>query len=61
MGPRLTYGLWFEPERNLVAVTPPPDIMPYLEEAAKTFAGILFWRTLTTVFSIIRTAHDRLN
>ncbi|KAI1455449.1 hypothetical protein F4805DRAFT_273736 [Annulohypoxylon moriforme] len=41
--PRLDYGLWFDAGRFLRIDSPPLDIVPYLGEGMKTFAGRLFW------------------
>jgi hypothetical protein len=45
MSPRLTYGLWFEPDRFMQLSHAPPDLMPYLGDGERTFAGMLFWGT----------------
>jgi hypothetical protein len=56
--PRLTYGLWWEPERPVWTNDPPPDIMPFLTSSyAQPFACTLFWRTLVTGHAVISAWH----
>ncbi|KAK4446607.1 hypothetical protein QBC34DRAFT_146809 [Podospora aff. communis PSN243] len=43
VSPRLTYGLWFEPDRAIRIVHPPHDIMPYVGEGMRSLAGTVFW------------------
>ncbi|KAK0629557.1 hypothetical protein B0T17DRAFT_653174 [Bombardia bombarda] len=46
ISPRLTYGLWIEPDRALRMVSPPRDIVPYLGDGIHTLAGALYWAGL---------------
>ncbi|KAK5656700.1 hypothetical protein OQA88_4246 [Cercophora sp. LCS_1] len=43
MSPRLTYGLWFEPDRAIRIVQPPTDIIPYVGDNMRSLAGAIFW------------------
>ena len=50
--PRLTYGLWIEPERPIQINDPFPDIVSFLREGYTTFAGTLFWRSMALSFAV---------
>ncbi|KAH6971651.1 hypothetical protein BKA56DRAFT_594692 [Ilyonectria sp. MPI-CAGE-AT-0026] len=41
--PRLTSGAWLDPMHYTRSPLPPEDIIPYLGNGSKTFAGRLFW------------------
>ncbi|KAK3377528.1 hypothetical protein B0H63DRAFT_220125 [Podospora didyma] len=55
MSPRLTYGLWFEPERMFRVLRPPLDIVPFLGDGMYTFAGAVFWSGMGYALSALRT------
>ena len=50
--PRLTYGLWIEPDRHIQVNSPFPDIISFLKEGSATFAGALFWRSMAISFAV---------
>ncbi|KAI2619001.1 hypothetical protein GGS26DRAFT_595689 [Hypomontagnella submonticulosa] len=41
--PRLKCGLWISDIYYMQITIPPDDILPYIGDGAKTFAGIIFW------------------
>ena len=49
--PRLTYGLWLEPERHIHINSPPPDIVPFLGPGADTFGAAVYWRAMGIAFA----------
>ncbi|KAK1760156.1 hypothetical protein QBC47DRAFT_355367 [Echria macrotheca] len=55
MSPRMTYGLWFEPDRNIRIVQPPQDIIPYVGEGMRTLAGAIFWTGMGHSLNALRT------
>ncbi len=55
MSPRLTYGLWFEPDRAIRIVHPPRDIVPYVGDGMRSFAGAIFWTGMGLSLKALRT------
>ncbi|KAK3374198.1 hypothetical protein B0T24DRAFT_289613 [Lasiosphaeria ovina] len=54
LSPRLTYGLWFEPDRALKVVHAPPDIVPFLGEGVYSFGGAVFWTSASYALPALR-------
>ncbi|KAL7622589.1 hypothetical protein AAE478_008098 [Parahypoxylon ruwenzoriense] len=44
---------WFEPDRAIHLVNPPPDIVPYMGEGAYTIAGQMYWAAMAYGFQAI--------
>jgi hypothetical protein len=55
VSPRLTYGLWFEPDRAIRIVHPPHDIVPYIGEGMRSLAGTIFWTGMGFSLGAFRT------
>jgi len=55
MSPRLSYGLWFEPDRAIRIVHPPHDIVPYVGEGMRSLAGAIFWTGMGFSLGAFRT------
>ncbi|KAK0652580.1 hypothetical protein B0T16DRAFT_454935 [Cercophora newfieldiana] len=58
MSPRLTYGLWVEPDRAIRIVQPPHDIVPYVGEGMRSLAGTIFWTGMGFSLGAFRTIID---
>ncbi|KPM34373.1 hypothetical protein AK830_g12203 [Neonectria ditissima] len=43
---QLSWGIWLDPLHYMRASLPPEDIIPYLGQGSKTFAGRLFWSVM---------------
>ncbi|KAM7204721.1 hypothetical protein V8F20_003505 [Naviculisporaceae sp. PSN 640] len=54
VSPRLTYGVWFEPDRFIRIINPPGDIVPYLGSNINTLTGALFWAGLGYGFTVLK-------
>ncbi|KAH7112321.1 hypothetical protein B0J13DRAFT_575862 [Dactylonectria estremocensis] len=54
MSPRLSYGLWLEPQTVRLR-SPPSDIVPYLG-GNTTLSSVVFWSSLAWGFNILRAA-----
>ncbi|KAK0720148.1 hypothetical protein B0H67DRAFT_552379 [Lasiosphaeris hirsuta] len=55
MSPRMTYGLWFEPDRAIRIVQPPRDIVPYVGDGMRSLAGAIFWAGMGFSLRALRT------
>ena len=55
MSPRMTYGLWFDPDRSIRVVHPPRDIVPYVGDGLSTLAGAIFWTGMGYSLNALRT------
>ncbi|KAH8676390.1 hypothetical protein BX600DRAFT_432900 [Xylariales sp. PMI_506] len=53
MSPRLTYGLWLEPDSGIQLPSPPSQLLPYLGRGEHTLAGVLFWNTVELGMSLL--------
>lgn len=54
LSPRLTYGVWFEPDRFIRIINPPGDIVPYLGANINTLSGAIFWAGLGYGFTVLK-------
>ncbi|KAM7193134.1 hypothetical protein V8F33_008006 [Rhypophila sp. PSN 637] len=54
ISPRLTYGIWFEPDRFIRVINPPSDILPYLGPNINTLAGAIYWAGLGYGFTVLK-------
>ncbi|KAM7216438.1 hypothetical protein V8F06_008151 [Rhypophila decipiens] len=54
VSPRLTYGIWFEPDRFIRVINPPSDILPYLGPNINTLAGAIYWAGLGYGFTVLK-------